>query len=102
MLIHRLRLDRLTDAQLHSLLVRAQALLLDRPNQDVDLSVYVLSRDEARLMALYRALPLERRGESQLRVEQVLSALRSGVPSSAGEDRAPAHTGASEDTWGGR
>lgn len=56
------RLARLTDAQLHALLVRVQTLLLDRPNDDcMALRVDLLHGDEGHLLALYRALPPARR-----------------------------------------
>src|SRR5581483_11640166 len=50
------RLDTLTDDELHALLRRIHALLLDRPATGADLSVQILRADEARLLALYRAL----------------------------------------------
>ena len=59
-------LEYLSDAQLHTLLVQVQTLLLDRPPQapqETALTVEVLSSDEAQLVALYRALPVSRRRE---------------------------------------
>ncbi len=64
------RLARLTDAQLHALLVRVQTLLLDRPPDGMALHVDLLRDDEARLLARYRALPPARRREALAWIEQ--------------------------------
>lgn len=67
------RLETLTDGQLHALLRRVQALLLDRPHDGSGLAVDLIDREETRLLSLYRALPpLPRRG--------VVDLMRRGVP----------------------
>ena len=63
------RLESLTDAQLHALLVRAQTLLLDRPHDGRAFSVEVISGDEACLLALYRAMPPARRRRALAQLE---------------------------------
>ena len=67
------RLDHLSDAQLHALLTHIRTVLLDRPNLDMDLSVYLLRADEARLLTLYQALPPALREDGLARVERALS-----------------------------
>lgn len=67
------RLDQLSDAQLYALLAHVRTVLLDRPNLDMDLSVYLLRADEARLVALYQALPPALQEDGLARVEQALS-----------------------------
>jgi len=66
------RLDALSDAALHELLARIQALLLDRPPAATGLTVEVVEADEARLLAVYRALPAERRLKALAAVERTL------------------------------
>lgn len=68
------RLEALTDAQLHALFVRVQTLLLDRPHTSsgFDLAVDLVRDDEARVLALYRALPPDRRREGLARVADAL------------------------------
>ncbi len=63
------RLDQLSDAQLYALLAHVRTVLLDRPNLDMDLSVYLLRADEARLVALYQALPPALQEDGLARVE---------------------------------
>jgi hypothetical protein len=69
---HRLlpSLDALTDAQLHAVLVRVQALLLNRPHSRTRLAVELVNDDEAHLLTLYRALPRLRRHAILAVVEQ--------------------------------
>ena len=74
-----LRLDTLDDDELHALLRRIQALLLDRPASGAELSVQILRADEARLLALYRALPPAARDEGRRQVEQTLRRLAGGT-----------------------
>ena len=69
----RARFDRLSDAQLHALLTHIRTVLLDRPNMDMDLSVYLLRADEARLVTLYQALPPATREDELARIERALS-----------------------------
>ena len=58
-------LDNLDDEGLHAVIARAQALLLDRPippDNTPPLAVEIVGREEHRLLALYRAVPLLARG----------------------------------------
>ncbi len=69
-------LNTLTDRQLYALLVRVETLLLDRPPDGVDgadMAVELVRRDEARLVALYRALPPQRRSECLVLLERMRS-----------------------------
>ncbi len=66
-------LDALPDAALHELLARIQALLLDRPPAATSLAVEVVEADEARLLAISRALPVERRPKALAAVERTLT-----------------------------
>ncbi len=71
-----LALNTLTDQQLYALLVRVETLLLDRPAADVDgadMAVELVRRDEARLVALYRALPSQQRPECLALLERMRS-----------------------------
>jgi hypothetical protein len=58
-------LEQLGDEELHAVIARAQALLLDRPvprDEPPLLAVEVVAREESRLLAAYRALaPLAQR-----------------------------------------
>lgn len=73
------RLDGLSDGELHALLRRIHALLLDRPAAGADLSVQILRADEARLLALYRALPPAARDDGRRQVEGLLRRLEGEV-----------------------
>lgn len=73
------RLDRLSDGELHALLRRIHALLLDRPAAGPELSVQILRADEARLLALYRALPPTARDEGRRHIERTLRSLAGGA-----------------------
>ena len=66
-------LNRLSDAQLLDLLTHIRIVLLDRPNMDMDLSVYLLRADEARLVTLYQALPPAVREDRLACIEHALS-----------------------------
>ncbi len=74
-------LDRLSDARLHALLARVQTALFDRAPASPGLTVEIVDPAEARLLALYRALPPARH-------PQALAALASlwahSVPPGAG------------------
>jgi hypothetical protein len=61
---------------LYALLVRIETLLLDRPHNGYDLAVELVRDHEARLLAVYRALPEERRWEVLALVERHLARSR--------------------------
>ncbi len=82
------RLDALSDAALHELLARIQALLLDRLPATMGLTVEVVEADEARLLAVYRALPAERRPKALAAVERTL------MPAASARARGALHVSA--------
>ena len=66
----------LSDKALYALLVRIQALLLDRPHSGYHLAVELVHDHEARLLATYRALPAERRWDVLALAERHLATSR--------------------------
>ena len=72
----RRRLAALSDKALYALLVRIEALLLDRPHNGYHLAVELVHDREARLLAAYRALPEERRWEILALAERYLATRR--------------------------
>jgi hypothetical protein len=61
---------------LYALLVRIETLLLDRPHNGYHLAVELVHNHEARLLAAYRALPEECRGEVLALAERHLATSR--------------------------
>jgi hypothetical protein len=72
----RCRLAALSDKALYALLVRIEALLLDRPHNGYHLAVELVHDREVRLLAAYRALPEECRWEVLELAERHLAASR--------------------------
>lgn len=95
-------LERLTDAELCALVARAQSVLLDRPGT-VDgaplLTVEVVVREEAWLLAHYRAL--SQRGQRSL-LASLDSARRDAAMPAPRQGGDPRHAGRSSDVSDGR
>jgi hypothetical protein len=83
-------LDALTDAQLHAVMVRVQALLLNRPHSRTRLAVDLVNDDEAHLLTLYRALPRQLRQAILAVVEQSYSSGAQVIYTQEGTDTMPA------------
>ena len=83
----------LSDKALYALLVRIQALLLDRPHSGYHLAVELVHDHEARLLAAYRALPEERRWEVLALAERHLAISREHHTSGPRAPTSPAGAG---------
>jgi hypothetical protein len=85
-------LDALTDAQLHAVMVRVQALLLNRPHSRTRLAVDLVNDDEAHLLTLYRALPPLLRRAIVTVVEQSYTSGAQMIRTQEGTDTMPARS----------